>query len=403
MSAPITTPHHTERWRWGLHPTVILMALAHMMVDGYGNILAPLLPLLIPRLGLSLAGAGTMTMLFQLSASVAQVGFGHLADRWKPRLLVMAGPVLAVSILSFVGLAWSPFMLGAILILGGLGGAAFHPPAAALAHTLGGARPGFSMSVYISGGTLGFALGPLMFAPFAERFGMNWTPLLMIPGLIVVAFFLTRVPPMASLHGGGGGFAALRPYAKPLGLLYLCVVLRTMTSIAFATYVPIMLTRRGLSVAAAGVVVALYLFASGLGGFFGGPAADRFGPKRVIAWSLVAACPFLFVAPWLHGVWFAVVLAAGGFFLQSTLPVNVVFGQALAPVSAATVSSLMMGFAWGTGGMTVPFTGWVADRIGIEPTLAVLAFVPLAAAACALPLPDRRRPTPSVIADGVVP
>src|SRR5438045_4301827 len=152
--------------------------------------------------------------------------------------------------------------------------------ASALAHSLGGARPGFSMSVYISGGTLGFALGPLMFAPFAQRFGMHWTPLLMIPGLVVIAFFLKRVPAMTSAHTSRGGFTALRPYAKPLGLLYLCVVLRTMTSIAFATYVPIMLTRRGLSVAAAGVIVASYLFASGLGGFFGGPAADRFGPKR---------------------------------------------------------------------------------------------------------------------------
>jgi FSR family fosmidomycin resistance protein-like MFS transporter len=82
-------------------------------------------------------------------------------------------------------------------------------------------------------------------------------------------------------------------------------------------------------------------------------------------------------------------LMAGGFFLQSTLPVNVVFGQAIAPVSAATVSSLMMGFAWGTGGMTVPLTGFVADRIGIEATLVALSLVPLAAAACALPLPDR--------------
>src|SRR5215210_8729252 len=254
MSAPVRGEQETDRRRWGLHPTVILMASAHMMVDGYGNILAPLLPLLIPRLGLSLAGAGTMTMLFQLSASVAQVGFGHLADRWKPRLLVMAGPVIAVSILSFVGLAWSSFMLGAILVLGGLGGAAFHPPAAALAHRLGGGRPGLSMSVYISGGTLGFALGPLMFAPFAQRFGMHWTPLLMIPGLVVVAFFLKRVPPMESAHKGSGGFTALRPYAKPLGLLYLCVVLRTMTSIAFATFVPVMLTRRGMSLGAAGAV-----------------------------------------------------------------------------------------------------------------------------------------------------
>ena len=60
-----------------LHPTVLLMACAHMMVDGYGNIYAPLLPLLIPRLDLTLAAAGTLTMLFQLSASVAQIGFGE--------------------------------------------------------------------------------------------------------------------------------------------------------------------------------------------------------------------------------------------------------------------------------------------------------------------------------------
>ncbi len=59
-------------------------------------------------------------------------------------------------------------------------------------------------------------------------------------------------------------------------------------------------------------------------------------------------------------------LAIGGFFLQSTLPVNVTFGQALAPVSAATVSSIMMGFGWGTGGLSVPFVGMIADRIGIE-------------------------------------
>ena len=85
-------------------------------------------------------------------------------------------------------------MLAMILVVGGLGAAAFHPPAAALAHRLGGDRPGLAMSVYITGGTLGFSLGPLMFAPFAERFGLTWTPLLALPGLVVVAFFLTRVP-----------------------------------------------------------------------------------------------------------------------------------------------------------------------------------------------------------------
>jgi len=358
-----------------------------MMVDGYGNILAPLLPLLITRLDLSLAAAGTMTMLYQLSASVAQVGFGHLADRWNPRLLVIAGPVLSVAVLSFTGVARTPLMLAAILVLGGLGGAAFHPPAATLAHTLGGGRPGLSMSVYISGGTLGFSLGPLMFAPFAQRFGIEWTPLLAIPGLVVIAFFIARVPKFDFSSADSTGLRALWPYAKPLGLLYLIVVLRTTTAIAFATFLPVMLTRRGLSVGAAGAVVAGYLFASGIGGFLGGPAADRYGARRVIVWSLVASSPFLFAAPLLEGIPFMIALAVGGFFLQSTLPVNVVFGQAIAPVSAATVSSLMMGFAWGTGGMTVPLTGYVADRVGIEDTLVGLAIVPLLAALCALPLP----------------
>jgi FSR family fosmidomycin resistance protein-like MFS transporter len=387
-----------------IHPTVLLMACVHMMVDGYGNIFAPLLPLIIPRLDLTLAAAGTLTMLFQLSASVAQIGFGHLADRWRPRLLVMMGPVIAVSVLSFVGAATSPLMLAVILIVGGLGGASFHPPAAALAHRLGGARPGFTMSVYITGGSLGFSLGPLLFAPFAQRYGLAWTPLLALPGLAVVAVFLRHVPPMSAHTSGGTGFRALRPYARPLALLYFIVVLRTLAAISFATFLPVMLTRRGMSLTASGFAVALYLFASGIGGFAGGPAADRFGSKRVIALSLVLAAPFLFVAPTLTGWPFLVVIAIGGFFLQSTLPVNVTFGQTIAPVSAATVSSLMMGFAWGMGGLSVPIVGLVADRIGIEPTLRGLALVPIAAAACALPLPGHTRvAAPSRPADLGVP
>ncbi len=384
------------RWRHGLDPTILLMAGAHMMVDGYGNIFPPMLPLLIPRLALTLAAAGTLTMLFQMAASVSQIGFGHLADRWRPRVLLTAGPLVAVSVLSLVGLATSKAMLAAILLVGGLGGAAFHPPAAALAHRLGGARRGFAMSVYITGGTLGFALGPLLFAPVAERFGLQWTPLLAIPGLAVVAFFLRRIPPIPLHPAAHGGFAALRPYARPLALLYTIVVLRTLTSLGFATFVPVMLTRRGYTVAQAGAAVALYLFASGVGGFLGGPMADRLGPRRVIAGSLVLSCPFLCAAPLTTGAAFVVLIAIGGLFLQSTLPVNVTFGQSLAPVSAATVSSLMMGFAWGTGGLSVPFVGLAADRFGIAPTLVGLATVPLAAAAVAMWLPARA-PVPAAV------
>lgn len=98
--------------------------------------------------------------------------------------------------------------------------------------------------------------------------------------------------------------------------------------------------------------------------------------------------PFLFIAPQLSGWLFVATLAIGGFLLQSTLPVNVTFGQTIAPISAATVSSLMMGFAWGMGGLIVPLVGMLADRIGIEYTLMTMSAVPLVAACLAVPLPS---------------
>jgi len=364
------------------------MASVHFVGDAYSNLYAPLLPALIPKLGLTLTAAGTLAMLYQMATSVSQLGFGSLADRWHPRALLIAGPLLSVSVLSLIGLSWSPMALAAFLVVGGLGGAAFHPAAATLVYRHGGARRGLAMAVHITGGSLGFALGPLLFAAFVQKFGLTSTPWLALPGVVLLVLVLWRLEPVEPFGlGHQGGFAALRPYARPLFLLYLIVVLRTLTSLGFATFLPVMLTRQGWSVGGAGAVVSAYLFAAGVGGFMGGPLADRYGSRRIIAVSLVCAVPFLAMAPSFHGVALVAAMAIGGFFLQSTLPVNITFAHQIAPMSAATVSSLMLGFAWGTGGLTVPAVGALADRFGIEHTLTWLALVPLAGALCALPLP----------------
>jgi FSR family fosmidomycin resistance protein-like MFS transporter len=377
---------------FGLHGTVVVLASTHFLVDGYGNALTPLLPLLITNLNLSLAGAGTLQMCFQLANSVAQLGFGHIADRSNPRLLLIGGPLLSVMTLPLIGLAPSFWTLMAVLIVGGLGGAAFHPPAAALVHRFAGQHRGFAMSFHITSGTLGQAMAPLVFAPFVQQFGLRATPWLLIPGLALLGgVLLRRVPQVGRLQEShsAGGIQALRPYARPLSLLYVIVVLRTLTAISFGTFVPVMLTRRGMSLAEAGTAASVYLCAVGAGGFIGGPIADRFGARRVIMLSLVAAVPFLTSALMFDGWQLVALIAIGGFLLQSTLPVNVTFAQTIAPISAATVSSLMMGFAWGVGGLAVPLVGMLADRIGIEHTLTLMSFTPLAAAALALPLPAR--------------
>jgi FSR family fosmidomycin resistance protein-like MFS transporter len=345
-------------------------------------------------MNLSLAGAGTLQMCFQMAASVSQLGFGFIADRWRPRVLLLTGPFIGVAVLSLIGLSTSAWMLGAVLIFGGLGGAAFHPPAAALVHRFSGQQRGLAMAFHITSGNIGQAVAPLLFAPYVQRFGLSATPWLMLPAIALLGGVLLRkLPAFERLQDTTEtrGLSALRPYAQPLTLLYLIVVMRTLTALSFSTFVPVMLTRRGLSVGQAGMVASVFLAAVGTGGFLGGPVADRWGARRVIMLSLVSAVPFLATAPFLSGGPFVVVLAIGGLLLQSTLPVNVTFGQMIAPVSAATVSSLMMGFAWGMGGLMAPFVGMAADRIGIERTLAIMAFLPLAAAGLAMPLPAATR------------
>lgn len=366
-----------------------VVSSAHFMVDAYSNMYAPLLPLLMPRLGMTLQAAGTLMMVYQAAASLSQLLFGRLADRGYARALLVAGPLVSAMVLSLMGLVGHQSTLALVLVVGGLGVAAFHPPGAMVAHTAGRARPGTAMSVFVTSGTIGFALSPLLVANAAGAYGLGSTVWFLVPGLAYGLLFARNVPtlPLAPHRPHGGGFGALRPQARNLFLLYALVVLRTVVSLSFATFVPVLLTRQGMSVGEAGSAMALYLFMSGVGGFWGGTLADRFGPRRVITWSLLLSTPFLLAAPQMTGWPFALLLAVGGFFLQSTLPVNVSFGQALAPHSAATVSSLMMGVAWGTGGMLVPVTGMVADTLGLPVTLTILAAVPLAAAGLSTRLP----------------
>jgi FSR family fosmidomycin resistance protein-like MFS transporter len=371
--------------------TVLVLSGTHLVTDIFGNIYAPLLPLFIPRLGLSLAAAGTIAASIQLAGSVAQLVFGPLADRWRPRVLTVAGPIMAVLLLSLAGMATSPFMLGAILVAGSLGSAAFHPTAAAIVSRVGGERRGTAMSIHVTGGAMGNAIAPLIFAPFAAWLGLGWTPVLAIPALVLLAVILRRIPDIRLAHGNQpAGFEALKPYAIPLSLLWSAVVIRTAVALGFSTFLPVVMTGRGMSVSQAGLAVSIYLLAGSIGGLAGGPAADRYGPRRVIAWSLVLAVPLLVASLLLHGVPALVVLTAGGFFLGSTLPVNITYAHMVAPVAAGTVSSLMLGVAWGIGGLVVPLIGVLGDRVGLQSALLLVAVLPSAAAVLTLRVQGHR-------------
>src|SRR5262249_13862634 len=233
-----------------------------------------------------------------------------------------------------------------------------------------------AMSIFVTGGTLGFSLGPLFAVSVAGRFGLERTWIAAIPGVVMsvllIAWF-ARVRPHTHARGPRPALAELRPVLRPLTLLYLAVVVRSAVSYGFLTFLPLHLTRQGFTVARAGQIATLYLVCGAFGGFLGGWLADRWGGRRVVLASFIGATPLYLAFLFLPGALSLAALVLGGFVLQTSLPVNVVLGQELSPRHSSTISSLLMGAAWGVGALLIGPIGALADHFGLTAALTALA------------------------------
>jgi MFS family permease len=188
----------------------------------------------------------------------------------------------------------------------------------------------------------------------------------------------------------------LRPVLRPLTLLYFAVVSRSAVSYGFMTFLPLQLTHHGYSVTQVGAIASLYLGCGALGGFLGGWLAERWGGGRVVLASFLGSAPLYLAFLFLPDTIGLACLVAGSFILQASLPVNVVMGQELSPRHASTISSLLMGAAWGLGALLVSPVGALADRWGLHVALLSLASMLLVGLVCAALLPGAAR---TVVAD----
>lgn len=376
-----------------LTPRLLLLAVGHFTIDSYSSFFSPLLPLLVTKLDLSLTLVGTLVALASVASSFSQPLWGWLSDRMHRPWFVVIGPVVSAVFMASIGRADSFGALVALLMAGGIGVAAFHPQAAVLA---GEASPkrSLAMSVFISGGTLGFALGPLFAVSVVNAVGLEHTFIAVVPGLVmgvVLALAAGRLATPAHRRAGPRpALRELRPVARPLTLLYFAVVCRSAVSYGFMTFLPILLHRRGYSVAAGGALLTAYLTLGAIGGLLGGWLADRLGARRVVIQSFAGAIPLYFAFLLVPGAVGLGCLIIGSFVLQGSLPVNVVLGQELSPRHASTISSLLMGAAWGLGALLIGPIGALADAHGLPVALGVLAGVLVAGLGCAIALPGPR-------------
>lgn len=368
--------------------------LGHFTVDSYVGVLPVLYPLLIHRFQLNLETIGIVTLAYTGMASVSQPLFGILADRYGTRL---TGLALAWTAATFATIGFAPTfqLLVAMAALSGLGSGAFHPFGALTVRGLLPARgANTAMSVYVTGGTVGVAAGPLIGILLVALFGLHGTLLTILPGTVIAAYLLVAMRPRRASMGKSTP-ASQTDWRRTLPLVPLAATVGVMASrnctvFTLQGFTPTWYHQLGYQPWFYGPLVTTLVLSSALGTVGCGALADRFGRKAVIIGSLVASIPavLLFVLePGPLGFLWAVLV---GFLAASTAPLTLMIAQELMVGRAGLASGLVLGLAFVTGAIGVPVTGAIADRTGLQAALALQVAVVLATIPLALTLPGEQ-------------
>jgi FSR family fosmidomycin resistance protein-like MFS transporter len=141
-------------------------------------------------------------------------------------------------------------------------------------------------------------------------------------------------------------------------------------------------------------VLFVILFGQAIGTFLGGVVSDRVGRRPIIIATMVALVPQVYLFHSLSGPGLLVVAASTGITMGATIPVTLVAAQELLPRNVGVASGLMMGFAFGLGGVGVAGIGALADQVGLGAALSLLTIAPLlgAVVAATCPITARRSP-----------
>lgn len=308
---------------------LLWLAFGAFAIGTEGFVIAGLLPGLARDLGVSIAAAGQLVTAFALTYAVGgPVLSVATASVDRKRLLAgslavfLGGNLLA----AFAGGYWQ--LLAARLAMA-LAAATFMPAASAYAAAAAPPeRRGRALSIIYGGLTLAVAVGSPLGVAVGERYGWRRT-FLAVAGLSALAGLGLRSLPRAAPAATPTLAERLAAGRRPDVLAVLASTALVLAGLfTFYTYLAPFL---GVAGGLRGQGVALVLFVFGLGGvagnLLGGAAADRWGPRRV-----VAALPVVLVA-----IFASLSLAA----------------QALPPATALPVIVALVAL-WGLAGFAFP-------------------------------------------------
>jgi FSR family fosmidomycin resistance protein-like MFS transporter len=377
-----------------------LLSSGHLATDFANGALPALLPFLKDRFSLSYTAVGAVILASQASSSLIQPLFGIWSDRRGAMWLLPAGVALGGVGIALAADAPSYWLVLLLVLVAGVGSAAFHPEGSKFAGFVSGRKRASGMAWFSIGGNLGYALGPIVTTALIAVFGLRGGLLLAGPSLLVAAAFLVAAP---YLHGfaprpGTPVARAARDDPFAMKLLLGVIALRSVAWFGLITFVPLWEVSLGHSKSHGNHLLALMLFAGGMGTLLLGPLADRFGRRPVLLGSVAATGPLVLVFVLVGGVPGAIALALIGACVVGTFGVTMVMGQEYMPRHVGTASGLVIGLSVGLGGVAAVALGRLADGTSLRTALFVAAAAPIVATVFATLLPSvpaRRRLEPA--------
>jgi FSR family fosmidomycin resistance protein-like MFS transporter len=378
-----------------ISPILYLVTAAHFFNDVYMGFLTPLFPIAMERFGLNLSAVGAISMVAALASALSQPVFGSLFDRYGVTASVYLAPLLTGVLVSCVGVAPSYPVFLALLFLGCLGSAAFHPKGASVTPALSGSHPEMGMAIFSAGGNLGYAAGPAAIAFFISAWGIRAMPLLAVPAAAVaLALFLllpSRELAARSARAARTTWKALLANRADRAMLLRLVAVNFCLTVAvrgLSTFLPVYMARLSMPVTSIGILFTVMLAIGAVASVFVSAVSRATGKRLLILVSAVAGVP-LAVCGYLlfpSAAGNALIVAAGT-ALTFTNPLLILLAQKHSGNSPAMASSLIMGFSWGLAGLAMVPLGALGELIGIKAMMLIVGAFPLLSLPACLRLP----------------
>ena len=369
---------------------LLTLMLGHLTVDSYAGVIPVLYPILIGRFRLSLATVGLVSLAYSGMAAVSQPLFGVLADRFGTRFTGLALCWTALTF-SLVGFVTSFPLLLLLAFASGLGSGAFHPLGALdVRALLPRLRRSAGMSIYVTAGTIGVAIGPLVGILVFGAFGIQGTGVLIIPGLITGGYLLWRM--RGGIEKAVGSPRSVSTAAR-VPVFALAVVIgvmmsRSWTVNVFQAFTPTWYKELGYGPEFYGPLATTLVLASAVGTVGCGTLADRYGRRNVILATLVLSVPAILLYTAFPGPWAFASAILIGVLAASTAPLMLLMAQQLMADRAGLASGLVMGLGFVTGAIGIPVNGAIADSIGLQKSLMTHVVLVVATIAIAWFLPS---------------